>query len=536
MPEQKEIELTNWADAAADVLLQRNKASYICEGMWTPSGYFHIGNARTELFTPYAVHHALENRGYNSTQLFIIDDFDDIKKIPSGLEIKESEYEKFIGFPCALAPSPLPGYNTWADAFVIQVKDFIPNFGIEPKIISAYETYKAGKFNDLIIHSLNNSEKIVDVWNRVSGSEKSKSFLPVKILCPDCGKLAFTTALEWNGKEITYKCKCGSTGLISPLNGNSKLHWRVHWSAFWAYNKVDFESGGKDHFSKGGSVDVSQAFMKEIFNLQGPYQLPTEFIQVKGAKMAGSVGNVITLEEWLKVAQPETFRFLNFSYKPNKAIDFSLKDNSFVLLMERFERAERIYYNLEEDRSEKLNNKIKREYELSVAGQTSKETPIQIAYQFATFLSQIHNPETQLPETITLLKVMGHLPKTELTIAQKEKIQKKLIRAKYWVENYAPDEFKIAFTDSVSDDIINEISQTEKKALSEIASNMQNKSLEDEIKQTIFDSAKANEIQPKRMFQLLYLLLIGKSQGPQIGTLILALGKERCISRLKEII
>lgn len=536
MSEQKETELTNWADAAADVLLQRNKKSYVCEGMWSPSGYFHIGNARTEIFTPYAVHHALENRGYKSIQNFIIDDFDDIKKIPAGLDVKESEKEEYLGIPCVLAPSPISGYKTWADAFVSQVKEFIEDFDVNLNISSAYEYYKTGKFNDLIIHSLNNAKKITEVWNKVAGTEKPKSFLPVKILCPDCGKNAFTEALEWDGKKVIYKCKCGSEGSIVPLNGNAKLHWRVHWSAFWVYNKVDFESAGKDHFSKGGSVDVSQAFMREIFNIPGPYQLPTEFIQVKGAKMAGSVGNVINLEEWLKVAQPETFRFLNFSYKPNKAINFSLKDNSFVLLMERFERAERIYYNLEEDRSEKLNNKIKREYELSVSGKISKEAPIQIAYQFATFLSQIHNPETQLPETIILLKEMGHLPEKELTKSQKGKLQKKLIRAKYWVENYAPEEFRITFTDSVSDDIKNEISKTEKKALSEISSNLQNKSTEDELKQTIFDSAKANEIQPKRMFQLLYLLLIGKSQGPKVGTLILALGKEKCIARLKEVI
>ena len=536
MSEQKETELTNWADAAADVLLERKKDAYVCEGMWSPSGYFHIGNARTEIFTPYAVHHALEDRGYKSTQNFIVDDFDEIKKIPSGLEIKESEHENFLGFPCALAPSPTEGYKTWADAFGGQVKDFLPDFGVGPKIISAYETYKSGKFNDLIIHSLNNAEKITEVWNKVSGSEKPKTFLPVKVLCPDCGKLAFTKATAWDGKEVTYKCKCGSEGSVTPLNGNAKLHWRVHWSAHWALHNVDFESGGKDHFSKGGSVDVSQAFMKEIFHKPGPYQLPTEFIQVKGAKMAGSVGNVINLEEWLKVSQPETFRFLNFTYRPNKAIDFSLRDNSFVLLMERFERAERIYYGLEEDRSEKLNNKTKREYELSVAGTLPDESPIQIAYQFATFLAQIHNPETQLPETLSLLKEMGHLPENELSNDQKEKLQKKFIRAKYWVENYAPEDFKIIFIESVSEEVQNEISEIEKKALSEISTNLKTTSQEDEIKQTIFDSAKANEIQPKRMFQLLYLLLIGKSQGPKLGTLILALGKERCINRLKEVV
>jgi len=38
------------------------------------------------------------------------------------------------------------------------------------------------------------------------------------------------------------------------------------------------------------------------------------------------------------------------------------------------------------------------------------------------------------------------------------------------------------------------------------------------------------------MFMLLYKILIGKERGPKMGTLILAMGKEKCISRIKEVI
>ena len=82
-----------WADKVVDDIIKRKKKEYVCEGMWTPSGFFHIGNARSEIFTPYAVYKTLKDRGLKVRQNFILDDFDGLRKIPSGLGIKEEDYE-----------------------------------------------------------------------------------------------------------------------------------------------------------------------------------------------------------------------------------------------------------------------------------------------------------------------------------------------------------------------------------------------------------------------------------------------------------
>ena len=159
--ESEEIEL--WSEKVADDVIARHKEPYVVEGMWTPSGFFHIGNARPEVFTPYAVRRAIEDKGKKVSQNFILDDFDAVRKIPQGLGIKPEDEKKYIGFPCATAPSPIPGFKTWAEAFVSQLKKFAPNFGLDLNFISAYDTYNKGKLNDLILLTLDQSEEIAKV-------------------------------------------------------------------------------------------------------------------------------------------------------------------------------------------------------------------------------------------------------------------------------------------------------------------------------------------------------------------------------------
>ena len=57
----------------------------------------------------------------------------------------------------------------------------------------------------------------------------------------------------------------------------------------------------------------------------------------------------------------------------------------------------------------------------------------------------------------------------------------------------------------------------------------------DEMQQAIFEEAKANDVKPKQLFKAIYLALTGKESGPRAGLLILALGKEKCLARFKEI-
>ncbi len=525
---------SSWAESAASEVLKRNKKNYVCQGMWTPSGFFHIGNSRPEIFTPYSVKRALEDKGVKVSQNFIIDDFDAVKKIPPPLGIKKSDEKNFLGVPCALAPSPIKGFNSWADAFVSDVVSVIEKFGVDLNIVSAFQTYKSGKFNSLISESLDKSEKIVEVWNRVAGADKKSSFLPVQVFCDSCGKIYFTDALSWDGKEVEYSCSaCGHNGKKSPFDGNGKLHWRVHWVAHWLLHKVDFESGGKDHFSKGSSVDVGHAMIREVFGTPPPYQLPTEFIQIGGRKMAGSVGNVTTLSDWVEVAPPEAFRFLNFNYRPNKVIDFDLSGNSFVLLMGRFERAERIFYGLESAQTDKLSEKIKLDFEFSAISKLPKKMPVKLSYSFAIQLAQLVDFVNDFESLEKILIESKYISK-KLSGYEKELFLETLGFAKTWVEKYAPPEFKLGFLEEFDKKLLLGVDSEIISLFTELSKKIEPLDSPDLIQTAVFETAKSAGVSPGNLFKALYLILVGKERGPKIGTLVFALGKEKCIERIKE--
>ncbi len=520
-----------WADEVAEKVLETKRKEYACEGMYTPSGHFHIGNARSELFTPFAVHAALRDKGAKTKQVFVLDDFDAVRKIPSDIKLGEKEKERFLGVPIYFAPSPIKGFETWKQAFTQGLEESIEAFGLSPEIVSAYETYKSGKFNALIKESLDKAPQLIKVWNRVSGSEKPSDFLPIQMLCEECGKSLYSKALSWDGKEVEYECKCGFRGKKSPMDGNAKLHWRVHWCAHWILRGIAYESAGKDHFSRGGSVDVGQAMMREVFKKQPPYQTPTEFILVGGEKMSGSIGNVVNLKDWLEVSGPETLRYLNFSYKPNKQVDFSFRDNSFVLLVENFERAERIYYGLEKAQSEKLTEKIKRNYKYARMESRGGEMPERISYQFAAFLSQLYDPEKDFSEIEVILLNADHI-KRKFNAQEKKEAIAKLKRAKNWVEKYAPERFRISFAEKPAAGEIEKETLAALKAAAEKISKAKNA---EQIQAAFFQAAKERGIKPAAIFRAAYLAILGKKSGPKIGTLVLALGKERVIERLREL-
>lgn len=523
-----------WSEKIAEEVLHRNKKEYIVSGQWTPSGYFHIGNARPEIFTPYAVKLALEKKGVKVRQNFIIDDFDVIRKIPKNLGISPSEEDKYLGYPCATAPSPLSEFKNWADIFTSQLKEYTPKFGFELNFISAYEMYKEGKFNELIRFTIEHPTEITQVWKRVSGSKKDPEFVPIQIVSPDTGKLITPKIINFDGKTIAYKNEAGVQTKISPYDGNAKLHWRVHWVANWIVNGVDFESAGKDHFSKGGSVDVAQALMKEVFHKESPVQVPTEFLQLKGAKMAGSVGNTVSLADWCEIASPELFRYLYFSYKPNSVIDLSLKDNSFVLLNERFERAERIFFGQDEAENEKLTRNLKKAYEYATLGKLSKQL-IQLPFSTGIMFAQLYDFENELDQCLFKISEIVSLPK-KMTSQEKEKLQLKLRRTKTWLSKYAPEELKLTFVEKLDAKIVPDINPALIVSLKELVSHLIKTNSPTEVQQVIFNTAKANNIPSKILFQTLYLIILGTKQGPKIGVLTFAFGKEKIIQRIQEFI
>ena len=77
------------------------------------------------------------------------------------------------------------------------------------------------------------------------------------------------------------------------------------------------------------------------------------------------------------------------------------------------------------------------------------------------------------------------------------------------------------------------LTSEEKKAISELITELETEEEPDKIQNAIFNAAKNNGIQPSGFFKLLYQILMGAPQGPRLGPYVLAMGKQNVIAALK---
>ncbi|MFH1863550.1 MAG: lysine--tRNA ligase, partial [bacterium] len=286
-----------WADKIASEIIKSGKYKpYWVDDMKTPSGYSHIGSLMGPVIHS-CIYRVLKEAGINVNFTFVINDFDHADSLSPELKGK---YGKYLGMSLKMIPSPDPKYKNLADLFKADFISSIQNLGVEARILSSWEMYHQGKFDEAIKLALDNSEKIQDIYQKVSGSAKKKAgWLPFQVICEKCQKLGTTKVYTWDGKEVSYKCEpnlvtwaegCGHEGKISPFGGKGKLPWKVDWAAHWKVIGVTIEGAGKDHASAGGSYDIAMTICKEVFGYSQPYKLPYEFILIGGKKMSSSKG------------------------------------------------------------------------------------------------------------------------------------------------------------------------------------------------------------------------------------------------------
>lgn len=523
------VEFFTWADKIAGVLLEKGR-KHVVHGEWTPSGYFHIGNARGELLVPGMVARAVKDSGASVKFNFLSDDFDDMDKVPEGIDVNKERYTEFLGKPLRECPSPVKGYDSWAQFFTEHATEHFEDFGEKPKVYSVYDEYHKGTYDKAIKIVLDNAGKVRDLWEIITETHRPEGWLPVMPVCENCGRSATTRALAWDGKKLRYVCDevreyakpCHNEGEIKPWRGRVKLPWRVHWAAGWFIFGTTFESGGKDHFTKGGSVDTGRAFMREVFGVEPPILIGTEFVLLAGEKISGSRGNVITLKDWLNVSEPELLRFMMISYQPGTVIDFDMHSGKLFLLEQRYYEAEQIYYG-EKTISEKRDAQLKREYLLSQIKKPVKKMPIELDYSLLAMIVQMY-PHKNIDKIIELFYSLKQIKKEKLTSDDKNNIKKKIQHVNKWIEKYAAEELKLKLNEKAP---VLDLTEDEINAVFTLSNELSKEWSETELQSRIYEIARENEVEPKRFFQILYKILLNRDSGPRLGPFIIVVGKEK---------
>ena len=114
---------------------------------------------------------------------------------------------------------------------------------------------------------------------------------------------------------VAFRLDDGDTLEVPVTGGHCKLQWKADWAMRWTALNVDYEMSGKDLID---SVRLSSRICK-ILGGRAPEGFTYElFLDDKGEKISKSRGNGLTVDEWLRYAPAESLQLYMFN-SPRKA-------------------------------------------------------------------------------------------------------------------------------------------------------------------------------------------------------------------------
>jgi lysyl-tRNA synthetase class 1 len=529
----------HWADEAAAKIIREkgDKDRYTCASGITPSGTVHIGNFR-EIISVDLVARALRDMGKTVRFIYSWDDYDVFRRVPKNMP-KQEELEKYLRFPITMVPDPWDRDESYARHHEVDVETILPQVGIFPEYLYQAERYRASRYAEGIRKALEHRGALKNILDKARDEDHKiqGEWWPVSVFCDGCNR-DDTDIENWDGEwEIAYHCNsCGHKEAVDIRSARGvKLGWRVDWPMRWDYEQVDFEPAGKDHHSQGGSFETGREVCREVYGRDAPVSFRYDFIGIKGSpgKMSSSSGKVITLEDLLRVYTPELARYLFAGTRPNTEFTISF-DLDVIKIYEDYDRTERIAWKIEPAKDEGVYRKERRIYELSQAalspeGKTAmpEVMPYQVPFRHLCNLIQIADGDIDKALAALQNAGAGILPE------QLPGLKARSARAKYWVEECAPGEFRFRLRQAGEQA---DLAEAERRAVRDlrdrVIANIEQYGDDKSCAEAIYAVAADHGLEGKALFRAAYQALIGKDQGPRLANFIRAIDQKRLLGIL----
>ena len=516
----------HWADITAERIIREkgDKDKFTVASGITPSGVVHFGNFR-EVITVDFVAKALRDRGKEVRFIFSWDDYDTFRKVPLNMP-KRDELEKFMYQPIVDTPDPFGEHESYAAHHEKNFEQQLHKVGVTVEPIYQASKYRAGTYKNGIKTALEKRNDIAAILDEHRSQPLASDWQPVSVYCEKCNTDNKIKDIKYSEGKISYGCDhCGHTG-VEELETTSrvKLPWRVDWPMRWAFEKVDFEPGGKDHSSQGGSYTTAKEIVK-LYDWQTPVYLQYDFVSIKGAggKMSSSTGNIITVNDVLKIYEPEMVRWIFASYKSN--VDFAVSfDLDVIKTYEDYDRQERLAFGVDPGNEKKVNM-AKRVFELSQVGPMPEECPIQPSFRHLCNILQINDGD--------ISKAREAYADEIKTARDERRFNERSQCALFWLKTYAPEDFKFQVNSHIPSIELNEKQKNFLTSFkSFLASNWDNMETDKDLHEKMYEVIHEVEIEPSDAFATLYELLISKEKGPKLAGFIRTIGKDRVLALL----
>ena len=505
-----------WPFVEARALLKKRKKLFDKKGYalfqtgYGPSGLPHIGTFGEVCRTTMVIQ-AFQKLTDIPVKLFTFsDDMDGLRKVPDNISNKEV-LEQNLNKPLTSVPDPFGKYNSFGEHNNERLKSFLDQFGFHYEFKSSTELYQSGIFDDTLKLVLDKFDSIMNIVLPTLGEERKKSYSPFLPICPETGKVLEVAILERdvaNG-EIVYESN-GKKFKTKVTGGNCKLQWKVDWAMRWHALEVDFEMYGKDLIP---SAELSQQICKTLGHTPPNGFYYELFLDEKGEKISKSKGNGISIEDWLKYANPESLALYMFQNPQRakklypqvipKAVD------EYLSFLEKFET---------QPTKEQLGNPVWHVHN----GVPPKEKNI---INFAVLLNLVSASNADNEEVLWKF-IQNFAPDTD--------------RSKYPILNQLVKNAISYFNDHVKiHKKYRNANEQEKKALLELneeIKKMPEGMTPEEMQTVVFTVGK--KYYPKEelrnWFKAIYEVVFGDEQGPRMGSFICFFGKQETIDLINK--
>lgn len=524
----------HWADQTAVRIVAQvgDKDEYTVASGITPSGTVHIGNFR-EVITVDLVARALKSIGKKVRFIYSWDDFDTFRKVPVNLPNQEMLSEH-LWRPISRVPDPYEEKESYAAGNIARFERELDQVGSKPEFIYQHSKYENGDYAEGIRKALENRDQIAATLNEFRKEPLAKEWLPTAIYCDKCGRDKMKSQRydgEWN---YSYECEsCGHAATVDIRETkNLKLNWRTDWPMRWAYEGVDFEPGGKDHSSQGGSYDTGKTIVDQIYGGKAPIYLQYDFVMVKGmgGKMSSSKGQLISLGEALEVYDGQMVRWIFAMQRPNH--DFSIAfDSDVIKVYDEFDRSEAQAFEPAPDKPNKKYDTNRRVYELSTLdAQMPQAKPFRPGFRVLCNRLQICDGDIE--------RTIERYYSADIKTEQDRKFFENRSKCAWnWLEKHAPEEFCYRLH---AEPVTYEMTDLDRKAMHALTTLVSNEDLDaieaKDLNQKIYDDViRGVGVDAKDFFRVVYQKLIGRDQGPRLPGFIKEIGADRIGELLREV-
>jgi lysyl-tRNA synthetase class 1 len=287
------------------------------------------------------------------------------------------------------------------------------------------------------------------------------------------------------------------------------MGWKIDWALRWFSYKVNYEMYGKDLIP---SAELSSKIIR-IMGGKPPVDYFYElFLDEEGHKISKSIGNGVSVDEWLTYAPVDSLAFFIFK---NPKMPKKLYFDGIPKVMDEYLDKLRRFPALAEE--------VRPDDELWHIHNRGREVP---AYGSSINFSMVNNLVSALGNVDPKLLerfICRYDAKAEGFSAMIRMLTEKSL--KFYEDRILPHKKNRQPTASEVV-LLKQLRERLCAASAEVS--------EDELQSMVFEIAKQNGIEPKDFFSAFYQILLGQERGPRFGSFTKLVGIDRVIGLIDQ--